>query len=217
MSGSIGEAPIRRSPLHASHEALGAAWTGAGWPAGYGDVAAECAVVRDASGLADIGPLDKYTVRSASAARVLDTAGIPFADRAIIPAPSLGPDVMVWGLAPDEALIVGGAPLAMPIVAGATVIDMSSGISVLAIAGPRCRSILEELTPIDVADRAFADRSVASVALANVRAVIARHDVGVPRFLILIDRDLAEYVWDALLAIGAAHGLVPVGASAMAG
>ena len=207
MSASLGQVPVRRSPLHTTHAALGATWTGAGWPLAYGD----------AAGLADAGPLDKYSVRPAHAGGTIGASDLPFTAGRIQAVPSLGRNVEVWGLAPDEVLVLGPSPLALPAIAEASVTDQSSGIAVLTLSGPRSRSILEELTAIDVADRAFADLSVTAAPLANVRALIARHDAAGLRFLIAVDRDLAEYLWGALLSIGGIHGLVPVGAAALAG
>jgi len=45
--------------------------------------------------------------------------------------------------------------------------------------------------------------------VANLRVVTARLDVaGEPAFVLLVARDEARYLWDALSEIGAAHGLV---------
>jgi glycine cleavage system aminomethyltransferase T len=53
--------------------------------------------------------------------------------------------------------------------------------------------------------------------LAGVRAFITRLDAdGEPGYTMMVARDEAAYVWDALLEIGTAHGLVPVGPDAVA-
>ncbi len=219
MIVATSRSPIRRSPIHAIHESLGAHWpaSGALWPSAYGDPAAERATSRSAAVIVDVGPLDKYSVKAASAARVLAPLGLPFAATELLPGGPGGSTFDVWGVAPDEALLIGAAPTAPPTVPNAIVTDLSSGLSALALVGPRSRSILEELTSLDVADRAFVDRAIASAPLANVRVIIARHDlVGRTRFVILVDRDLAEYVWASTLAVGARHGLQPGGAMVLA-
>mgnify|MGYP001462526129 CR=1 FL=1 len=53
--------------------------------------------------------------------------------------------------------------------------------------------------------------------LAGVRAFVAREDAGAqPGYTIMIARDEAAYVWDAICHVGASHGLIPVGPAAVA-
>ena len=51
----------------------------------------------------------------------------------------------------------------------------------------------------DLSERAVADRAIVQAPLANVRVVLARTDLdGLPAFTILVARDEARYLWDAL-------------------
>jgi glycine cleavage system aminomethyltransferase T len=53
--------------------------------------------------------------------------------------------------------------------------------------------------------------------LAGVRAFIARQDAGAqPGYTIMVARDEAAYVWDAIRHVGASYGLTPVGPAAVA-
>ncbi|MBM4420361.1 MAG: hypothetical protein FJ034_02000, partial [Chloroflexi bacterium] len=126
----------------------------------------------------------------------------------------------LWDLNADETLVlVAGAGLAAAGALGTTLrerglvpTDVSSGIAALRLIGPKARAILEEHTAIDLSAAALADGRIAFGPLASVQVTLARRDrQGTPGFTILVDRDLAEHVWDSLEHTGKAHGLVPAG------
>ena len=206
-------APVRRSPLAHRHSARGARWVDrlAEWPLEYGDRAAESRAARDGVALIDWGPLDKLHLRGVSleAGVVGSGAAVGF------------PQGELWALHADEAILLLPAAAVSALTAlrerGLVATDLSSGLAALRLVGPRSRRVLEELTQIDVSDGALPNGRVAFGPLANVQATIGRRDRdGVPGFTILVDRDLAEYVWDSLLEIGGAHGIIPAGCAVAA-
>ncbi len=93
--------------------------------------------------------------------------------------------------------------------------DVTSGLAVFALVGPRAADVLAALTSIDVRPRAFADHAVASCALAHVHGTLYRSDWGeLPAYLLLVGRDAAEYVWTTIHHAGHHAGLTPFGTAA---
>jgi heterotetrameric sarcosine oxidase gamma subunit len=98
---------------------------------------------------------------------------------------------------------------------GAAVTDLSSGFTVLRLVGPATRRLLEEACPVDLGTDTVADLQIVQATLANVHVILARQDQGSrPGFTILVARAEAEYLWDSLVGLGEAHGLVPIGGAA---
>jgi aminomethyltransferase len=223
-------APIRRSPLEAIHAALGATWRfeRMPWPESYGDLAAERRILETGIGLAEPGPFDKLVVRGSGALTAARSLGFTARPGTLIPLQAAG--VNVWSLADDEAILVlpgwttdgspnlaGTADLAARLrAAGATVTDISSGLTVLRLIGPQVRDLLEELCAIDLAPMALPDLAIAQLTVASCRVILARRDHGqLPGFTLLVGRDDAEALWDVLVELGRPHGLAPVGTAAI--
>jgi heterotetrameric sarcosine oxidase gamma subunit len=135
-----------------------------------------------------------------------------------------GERVAAWFLGPDEVLLL--APLGGSALAevgrdvasdGVSAIEMTGARTSLRLAGPAAPAILAELCPDDTTPAGLAATGLIQAPLAGVRAFIARQDAGAhPGYTIMVARDEAAYVWDAIRRVGAAHGLVPVGPSAVA-
>jgi sarcosine oxidase subunit gamma len=222
---------VRRSAIEAIHVALGARWVDehVRWAVGYGavDPAAEMSAVARAAGLAEIGPLDEWLLRGpgalAAMARLTMGGPAPTVGR-VVAADLLGQPVAVWLFGPDEVLLVapvGGSGLATFATELASdnvsVIEMTGARTTLRLAGPSAPAILAELCPADTTPATMAPADLLQAPLAAVRAFIARQDAGVqPGYTIMIARDEAAYVWDAIRHVGASHGLTPVGPAAVA-
>jgi heterotetrameric sarcosine oxidase gamma subunit len=194
------------------------------WPESYGDPAAEHLVLETGIGLAEPGPFDKLVVRGPGALTSIRSLGLLANPGTASPLQAAG--MTVWALADDEAIVIlpgwtpEGAPepgRAMELAtglraAGATVTDVSSGLTVLALIGLQVRSLLEELCGIDLAPLALPDLGIAQLTMANCRVILARHDLGqLPGFTLLVGRDDAEHLWSVLVELGRPHGLAPVG------
>lgn len=221
---NYGTPPVRRSPLADHHRALGARFVASGeWPAAYGEVRRERQAIQERVALLDWGPLDKILLSGTIPAD--NSRALSFALGAIATGDIDGRPAQLWGLAEDEALLlVAGADsrsslaTAMGLEAGgATTTDLSSHYAAFRLAGPSARAVLEGLSAVDVSERGLADRAIRFGPLAGVTVTLARLDRhSTPAFEILVERDQAEYLWDSLLAAGAAFGIEPVGAAAMA-
>jgi aminomethyltransferase len=96
---------------------------------------------------------------------------------------------------------------------GAEVIDRSDDFAQLALQGPRAADILAPLVDADV--RALHAFTFVETRMAGGRVLISRTGyTGEDGFEIYVDADRAEATWDALLAAGERHGLVPAGLGA---
>jgi aminomethyltransferase len=228
---SVVTAPVkRRSALEARHAALGAKFVDVvtRWPLRYGDERAEARAVATTAGLAELGPFAELLLRGPGVAAVL---------AAITDSPSPardGPRVLpvtvgtgrgeAWSLAPDEALLLRPVEGEWPVTLasdgrrpdGVSTIELTGGHTVLRLAGPAAPDIMAELCPVDTTPRALGEGQLIQAPVVGVRAIIAQRDCrSDPGYIIRIARDHASNVWDAVLEIGAAHGVSPVGPAAM--
>lgn len=153
-----------RSPLHAVHEAAGAAFTDfGGWlmPVRYASDLAEHHAVRTAAGIFDISHMAELSVTGAQAAAFLDAAlaaavsAIPLsrAKYTMILAPDGGviDDLIVYHNAPGEYLVVANAGNRDVVVAeladrirgfDAALHDGTEAIALIAVQGPLAERIL---------------------------------------------------------------------------
>lgn len=217
---------VRRSALDARHEALGATFASDAerWPVHYGDPAAERSAVEGGAGLAELGPYGEVLVRGPGAADVTArlTAATAPTRPAVVRATLGGWAGTAWCLGPDEVLVVGPAgPWTNEFAqklgdADASAIEMTGARTALRLAGPAAPAIMAELCPVDTTPATLAEGDLLQAPLAGPRAFIVRQDGpgGLPGYTLLVARDEAAYVWDATLAIGAGHGLIPVGPAA---
>ncbi|MEX2183147.1 MAG: hypothetical protein WEC14_01765 [Chloroflexota bacterium] len=226
MSASTPTPVVRRSALEARHEALGATFASDvdRWPRHYGDADAERVAVSTGAGLAELGPYGEVLLRGPGSADLVTrlTGGASSSQRSVIRATLGGRIGAAWCLGPDEVLLVAAAgpwtdDLAEHL-SGADVsaMDMTGARTTLRLAGPAAPAILAELCQADTTPRSMADGALVQAPLAGVRAFTTRLDAdGAPGYTMMVARDEAAYVWDALREIGAAHGLVPVGPDAV--
>jgi aminomethyltransferase len=225
---------LRRTPLTAVHERLGASLTGfAGWlmPLRYGSETAEHNAVRTAAGLFDLSHMGELVVTGPEAGAALDYAlvGQPSAlapGRArytMICAPDGGilDDLIVYRLSGEEFLVVANAAntavvldsLEERIGRNAKVADQTDDYALIALQGPNAAGILAPVTDADLAAVKY---------YASYPATVAGHPILLARtgytgedgFELFTRPQDAESVWDALTAAGAGHGLVPAGLSA---
>lgn len=221
--------PTRRSPLAGVAARLGANWLddATHWAADYGDVSAEIGAATSAVAVADWGPTDKLAVKGANGRRVLDGLGIGAPLGETVARALAGTPMRSWALAPDETLLIvaadglpsGAAAVALAgavEAASGVVTHLSSGLAGLRIVGPAARQLLIEICAVDLAADRFADGRIAMAPMGNVRVTFARQDLGdVPAFELLVARDQAAYLFEALLHLGVVHGVRPAGQRAI--
>jgi glycine cleavage system aminomethyltransferase T len=182
----------RQSALHRCHiEAKAQLQSFNGWqlPAWYTESSSEIKAVHAAVGISDASYLFKLDLR----------------DKIPVSRPA-----QLWQLTPSHSLVTSPLPIAFEV--STSVTDVTSLYSAILLAGPRSREVLQKLTTLNVRKAAMPEGAARQTRLAHVNAIILRIDgAGMPGFLILNTRDLAEHVWGALLHAGGPFGARPFG------
>jgi sarcosine oxidase subunit alpha len=225
--------PVRLSPLHVRHQRLGAKLADqAGWPVpeAYTSPENEAAAVRERVGVADVSAAGKLIVKGDAAAKLLANVfgrvpEIPGRMSPVHPQDEAG-QAYLARLSADEFLLLtspgaehaatrrlesrfanGEWRIAIP-----AVIDQTSGLAGLVVAGPASRDLLSKLCGLSFDPTDFPNYQVAQSSLAKVHAIIVRNDLGnVPAFELYFDRSYGEYIWDSVMDAGGEFGIVPFG------
>ena len=96
--------------------------------------------------------------------------------------------------------------------------DVTSVWAALLLAGPMSRQVLRKLTSLNVSDAALPDGGCGQASLAHVHAIVLRRDLrDVSAFLLLVSREYAESVQEALLHAGREFQIAPFGLEALQG
>lgn len=230
----------RYTPLRERHEALGASFTDfGGWqmPVRYTSDLAEHHAVRQSAGIFDISHMADFTVRGSGAGDFLDNAlagrlsalAVGKAKYSLLLAESGGiiDDVIVYRLQVDDFLVISNAgnrdAVAAALVARADgfdvdVQDVSDDYALIAVQGPNAEAVLAATPGITDVSVPWAEQKYYAWASAHYEGepvLLARTGyTGEDGFELLVPADSAASLWDALLAAGAPHGLVPAGLAA---
>ncbi len=219
--------PVALSPLHHQHVELGAEMElVGGWlrPARYASADEALAAVRSAVGVCDVSPIGKLSAMGSGLSGMLTGA---FPDS---PTPAVGravradEEAVVARLTHDEALVMTASrrstrldeTVAADAPGCAQVVDVTSGLAAVRIAGPRAPDLLAALTELDVSPDAFPDGSCAQSRFAEIHGTLVRLDAaGLPGYTLLFGREYGDYMWEAIIEAGERHGLVPFGTEAL--
>lgn len=231
--------PLRRTPLAARHEALGARMIPfAGWlmPVQYAGILQEHRAVRQAAGLFDLGHMGQVEVRGHDALPFLqfvttnDVAALApgGAQYSLLPNERGGvvDDIIVYRRPEgDGYMVVVNASNAEKDVdwlrrwraarpdLDVAVEDVSDRTGMFAVQGPRASAIVERLTDADLAKIGAFEWVAATVG--DVPAMVARTGyTGEDGFEFYVPIERVGALWDALLAAGRDDGLMPVGLGA---
>ncbi|GAA4490986.1 glycine cleavage system aminomethyltransferase GcvT [Microbacterium panaciterrae] len=233
-------APARYTPLRERHEALGASFTDfGGWqmPVRYTSDLAEHHAVRASAGIFDISHMAEFTVVGVGAAEYLDYAlagrlsalALGKAKYSLLLAEDGGiiDDVIVYRLGDDDFLIISNAGnrdavsealQARTTGRDVTVEDVSDAYALIAVQGPNAEVILAETAGIDAVSVPWAEQKYYAWASATYNGkplLLARTGyTGEDGFELLVPAEDAPVLWDAVVAAGADHGLVPAGLAA---
>ena len=197
--------------------------------------AEEHRAVRDGVGLLDQTSFAKFRLQGRDAAQVLGRVSANDVDVApgrivytqwLNDAGGIEADLTVTRLAADDYLIVTSGEFQVrddlwlrrhiPEGAHAVLTDVTSGLAVLGVMGPRARTLLQSLSPDDLGNEAFpfgTSREI-ELGLAHVRASRITY-VGELGWELYIPTEFAAGVYDALVEAGADAGLRHVGMHAM--
>jgi glycine cleavage system aminomethyltransferase T len=209
---------LRRSALHHRLVAVGARMRAAGgWEQAdsFGDEQNEAREFRTGVVLGDASAQHLLLAQAHDLGSWLPS--LPAVGEVALVANS-GSPVRCCRLTQDSALFVSASPVSLPPAPGACghVTELTSGRTVVIVAGPRSLDLLRAATQVDLRDRALPDRHCVQTSVARVPATIIRYDrMDLRTYEILVARDLGEYLWDALLDAGAPLGVRPAGAAVL--
>ena len=210
--------PLRRSALHSRLLAAGAQMRPrGGWDQAesLGDSAGEARALREGVVIADLSAQHLLLAQAQDLPAWLPIA--PEVGRMALVANG-GSATRCCRLTADSALFLSPGPIELPPPPSPCGhrTDLTSGRTIVAVAGPRSLDLLRASTQVDLRDRALPDGRCVQTSVARVPATILRQDRrGVPAYEILVPRDFGEYVWEALLDAGSPVGVRMVGAAAL--
>jgi len=208
--------PFKVNALYRAHQGLGARWVEDGeWRLveAFADPDVEAEKVRQGVGLQDVSAIGKLDLKGREVERVLDG----FGSHAQLSVLRLRPDHYLILTPPGRQGSVAEAMLQTlsQAVGCAHLTDVTSALSAFALVGPRAGEVLARLTSLDLRPQAFSDGACAQTAVAKVHSILIRQDWGrLPAYCLLLGRDAAEYVWEAIRRAGEGFGLVPFGLAA---
>lgn len=224
---------MKRTPLYASHQALGARFVDfGGWemPVQYTGIIEEHEAVRQRVGLFDVSHMGEIELRGPHALAVCQQLTVNDVTRlrdgqaqySLLCRPSGGvvDDIMVHRLSSERVLLCVNAANIDKDFAwidehrnGADAINRSAEFAQLALQGPQATAVLRTVTLLtldEIPSFAFAEGLVAG------RSALVAHTgyTGEDGWEIYCRPDDATTLWDALLEAGAAIGIKPAGLGA---
>jgi sarcosine oxidase subunit alpha len=231
--------PVRRTTMHHWHQAHGARWIDAGqWkrPDGYGDPAAEVRAVRTAAGLIDVSTLGKIEVIGPDAAELLERIyinawadlrpgraryGVMCTEEGIVFDDGVGAR-----LGPEHFYLTATTGNAEAVFQwlelwrttwrlNALVLNRTSALAAMNLAGPRAREVLGRLTTLDLSAAALPYLAACDGEVAGVPCHLLRIGfVGELGYELHCPSSHGQYLWEAILATGTDIGLGPFGVEA---
>lgn len=231
--------PVRRTPLHYEHVALGAKMMDAGqWkrPEHYGDPATEVRTVRSNVGIIDVSTLGKIDVRGPDVVAFLDRMytgrfgdleigqlhyGVMCTDEGIVL-----DDGVVGRIADDHYYLTttsGGIDAVYQWLTwwlagwqmAVHVVNVTADFAAINVAGPRARDLMGRLTDLDLSTSAFPYMEFREGSVADVCARLLRIGfVGELSYELHFPAEYGVHVWRRLLTAGADLGVAPFGVEA---
>ena len=227
---------LKKTPLNARHRAHGAKMVPfSGWdmPVEYSGIVNEHLTVRSKAGLFDVSHMGQVEVAGKDALAAVQYISTNDAAKLAVgqaqysalttPEGTFVDDLLVYRLAGDHYLLVinaGDIERKYKWIAehagrlgDVAVVNSSSRYALLAVQGPAALEILQPLTSVDLTSIKYYWFSHGEVG--GVRSIISRTGyTGEDGFELFIPPASAEKLWNTILDIGAASGLVPVGLGA---
>jgi heterotetrameric sarcosine oxidase gamma subunit len=215
---------LYRSPLEHVLRRAGAVMTRRdGWrmAAHFGSPAGELAVCARSVGLVDRSELGKLELRGYPEA--LDQVVSFLADRQLEPNEVLSAGGVQWcSASPDRVFALCSPPSSFALserlhdavrrTPGALLTDETEELAALALLGPAAPSVIAALGAWDLETVALPRPSFSSLTLEGLPVFLLEESSA--RFLILVEREYAERLWDILERVGRRFGLSCVGADA---
>jgi sarcosine oxidase subunit alpha len=232
-------APIRRTPMHARHDALGCTWTDAGeWkrPEVYSSIEAEYRAVRERVGVIDVGTLGKIDLIGPDAVALLDRVyvnqwrslkvgrtryGVMCTEEGIVfddgTCGRLADQYYFMTTTTSNIEAVFQSLLLWKTILGLNVevINVTGGYAAVNVAGPKAREVMAALTSADVSAAALPYMAIRAISVAGVPCRVLRVGfVGECGFEIHCPAEFGAHLWDAVIDAGRPHGIAPFGVEA---
>lgn len=219
--------PNKFTPLHRWHEGQGGQFsTVAGWEcvSTYGDLEAEAAAANCSVGIRDVTPLSKIDIQGRHSSQLIHElfgTQVPNVGGCALASSNDNQYRVCISRLTAERYLAIAAPgcqkhLYHVAVEGARekdcvhVTDVTSVYAAFHLIGPRATEVLKRVGRAQV-DTVQSWHCVQSVT-ARVWSLLLRHEKGQsPAWLVLLSRDFAEYVWEAVLAAGHEFAIRPFG------
>ncbi|MGH9174681.1 MAG: glycine cleavage system aminomethyltransferase GcvT, partial [Vicinamibacterales bacterium] len=229
-------APLKKTPLHAAHLALGARMVPfGGWdmPVEYSGITAEHLAVRAAAGLFDVSHMGEIEVAGKDALAAVQHISSNDASRLQVnqahyaalttPKGTFVDDMLVYRFAPSHfLLVVNGSNVDKDYAwvadrareAGdVAVVNSSDRYALIAIQGPKARQVLQSLTAIDLSAMKY--YWFAHGEIAGIRGTVSRTGyTGEDGFEVFVPPAMAPRLWESMLTAGKGVGLIPCGLGA---
>jgi glycine cleavage system T protein (aminomethyltransferase) len=229
-------ASLKKTPLHAAHIAAGARMVPfGGWdmPVEYSGIVNEHNTVRSAAGLFDVSHMGEVEIAGKDALKAVQHITSNDAAKLAInqaqysalmtPQGTFVDDLLVYRFGPNHFLMVVNASNIEKDYAwiaehaktagDAAVVNSSDRYALIAVQGPKARTILQALTGVELG--AIKYYWFAHGEVAGVRSTISRTGyTGEDGFEVMVPAAMGARVWDALLTAGKPLGLVPAGLGA---
>jgi sarcosine oxidase subunit alpha len=231
--------PVRLSPIHERHLALGARMMDAGqWkrPEHYGNPQAEVQAVRERVGIIDVSTLGKIDVQGPDAAQFLERVYTSRLARTPVGRVRYGVMCTEEGIIFDDGVVArldddrfyvttttGGINSVFEWLtwwlAGwglhAHVTNVTGSYAAVNLAGPHARDVLARLTEADVSNEALPYMHVRRARVAEVPARLVRVGfVGEMGYEIHVPAEYGATIWDRLMEAGSELGITPFGVEA---
>jgi aminomethyltransferase len=97
---------------------------------------------------------------------------------------------------------------------GVEMLNMSDGMSLLAVQGPKAIDTLQKLTSIDLSKMEYYTFTVGTLAEINDVIISNTGYTGAGGFEVYFANDVAEQMWNAIFEAGAEYGIKPIGLGA---
>jgi aminomethyltransferase len=234
---STSPAELKRTPLNATHRALGARMVEfGGWdmPVEYSGITDEHLAVRTRAGLFDVSHMGEIEIAGKDALSLVQWLTSNDASRLAVgqiqysalttPAGTFVDDVLVYRMAEDHYMLVvnaGNIEKDHDWIRGqgaarggdAAVVNASARYALIALQGPQAQDILQPLTGVELSSVKY--YWFAHGEVAGVRATVSRTGyTGEDGFEIFTPPAQADRVWQALLGAGRSVDLKPCGLGA---
>lgn len=203
-------------------------------PLEYSGIAAEHMAVRTAAGLFDVSHMGEVEIAGPGALEAVQHIASNDASKLMVgqiqysalttPEGTFVDDLLVYRMGPSHFLLVINAgnidkdvdwirQRAGEAVPDIAVVNSSDRYALLALQGPRAEAILQTQTAIDLSGIRY--YWLAHGEISGVRGTVSRTGyTGEDGFEIMVPSAQGPRIWDALMAVGEAHGLRPAGLGA---